>query len=427
MMHRTRTERVRFMQAVLALLALMLLAQSVAGAQTTYKIQPIVKLGDQVGDLTIRAEGGDFEIGTLNDNGQIVFITENANVDGSEMLFQYTDGKLIPLVAAGREAPGGRWSQAGGIYAPVSMNQLGNVVFATPVTVGDSTTPGTFLWDFKAQKTTAVALKGMPAANNLSFEAAGSFAPAINNRNEIALLGQVKNAEGKALDGLFFRGTDGTLRPVALPDQELPGGGKILSTLLPSLNDAGVIAFSVRRQGDADYSAYLWNNGTITPLAVVGSDAPDGRRFNGVAARVNNKNGNVLVVDGFANPPDPTRPGAIYLFAGGKLTPVLVPGQEMPGGGKFKSLPLSIYAVSFANDAGQHVILANLQDGATAAYLMQADGTLSLILKSGTTTDLGKITSIGGATSGVGFNNKGQVALVVQINEGLDTMVLLTP
>jgi hypothetical protein len=406
---------------------LTLLAHGMAQAQTTYKIQPLVKFGDKAGDVVIKTDGGDFEIGTLNDNGQLVFVTENEA--GGEMLIQYADGKLIPIVAGGKDAPGGKWSKGVVPRSPVSMNQLGNVVFAADLTVGDNTSIGTFLWDFKAQQATTVALKGMPAVNNLTFEQGGGFAPGINNSNEIALVAQVKNAEGKAQDGVFFLGRDGKLLPVALPDQELPGGGKILHAFLPSINDTGVIAFPVRRQGDNADSGYLWEKGTITQVAVIDTDLPGGGKLaylNGI--RVNNKNRNVLVVGRLDDPAG--GPDALYLFADGKLRPVAVPGQEMPGGGKFKSLQTFVIGTSFPNDAGQHAILAALEDGASAACLMDAEGKLSLILKSGTTTPLGTITNVGqggGGSTGIGFNNKGQVALTVKIDDGLDTIVLLTP
>jgi hypothetical protein len=435
-MHRTtRSLRGRLAAVIGGLGSLLaLLAHSATWAQTTYKIQPIVKQGDTVAGVTIRANA-DFEIGTLNDNGQIIFETEDANRDGSEVLIQYADGRFTPILVGGGDAPGGKWPHRAGAPSPGSMNQRGNVAFAVAeLTEVLGPVPfGVFLWDAQAQTVSTVALQGMPALNSLTFEVgtANSYhVPSLNSTNEVALPASVRAAAGRVHDALFFLGRDGKLLPVALPDQDLPGGGKLVSASFPSLNDAGGIAFSARRQGDDGDSAYVWEKGTITPLAVVGTDAPGGGKFTGVAVRVNNKNPNVLVVEGFTDPPDPSRPGALYLFANGKLTPVLVAGQEMPGGGTFKNLQLSLYSVSFANDAGQHAILAQLEDGATAAYLMDVDGKLSLILKSGTTTDLGKVTNLGlgaGSSAGVGLNAKGQIALPAQIDGGPAMIVLLTP
>jgi hypothetical protein len=71
-----------------------------------------------------------------------------------------------------------------------------------------------------------------------------------------------------------------------------------------------------------------------------------------------------------------------------------------------------------------------LEGGATAAYLMEPDGKLSLILKSGTTTSLGKVLSVGigaGKSQGVALNGKGQVAVTLRLAGGAETVVLLTP
>lgn len=115
-------------------------------------------------------------------------------------------------------------------------------------------------------------------------------------------------------------------------------------------------------------------------------------------------------------------------------------GQEMPGGGRLQSLQMaSGYVewdtVSFASETGQHAFLATLEDGSSAAYRLDAGGKLALILKSGTTTELGKITRVGGTPTqqglmgshGIALNSRGQVAVSVQIDNGPDTLVLLTP
>jgi hypothetical protein len=61
---------------------------------------------------------------------------------------------------------------------------------------------------------------------------------------------------------------------------------------------------------------------------------------------------------------------------------------------------------------------------------MDVDGKLSLILKSGMVTQLGKIVSVGqgaGGSQGIGLNSQGQVVLPVQIAGAADTVVLLPP
>ena len=77
------------------LLMLMPLAESAATAQTTFKLKPILQLGGMVGNTPI---GDHFDVGKLNDRGQLAFVT--GNEDGDEILVQYSDGKLIPILKA---------------------------------------------------------------------------------------------------------------------------------------------------------------------------------------------------------------------------------------------------------------------------------------------------------------------------------------
>jgi len=127
-----------------------------------------------------------------------------------------------------------------------------------------------------------------------------------------------------------------------------------------------------------------------------------------------------------------TGPTLLYRVAEGRTTQVLAPGQEMPEGGKFGRLQLGGVAdagpISPANSLGQHAFLAYLEDGSTAAYRLDPDNTLSLLVKSGATTDVGKITRVGSDSfTGISLNSKGQVALVVRIDDSSDALVLLTP
>src|SRR5262249_8340168 len=163
-----------------------------------------------------------------------------------------------PIVVPGAAAPNGKWGIKNGVEAPVSMNQLGNAVFATDVTDGNNSDLGTYLWDYKAQKVTPVALRGMPAGNNLILETGGEATPAINNRGEIALVARVKDASGQTQPALFLHAPGGTLLPIAVPDQALPGGRPVVHAHEASINDAGVIGFLARRQGDGAHmdSAY---------------------------------------------------------------------------------------------------------------------------------------------------------------------------
>jgi hypothetical protein len=450
-MHRTINRVGRLALPALVLLGLPLAAQSVSQADTIsvgYTSRAIAKLGEPVGNVALPATSS-YRIfaGPLSDTGQIAFGVGTALQDvfymgpylGNKpgLLFQYADGQLTPIAMAGTEGPAGTWPADVTFLWPFGMNQGGNIVFAA-ATKGGSKVLGTFLWDAKARKVIPLALGGMPAVHNMTFSDAGGFGSAINNRNEIALVASVKNPAGPSGPGLFFLERNGTLLPVLLPDQPLPGGGRVRSSIFPgpSINDAGAIAFLARRQGDTQNSAYVWQETAILPALTVGTEVPGGKITSVSSAYVNNKNHNVIVTAAVGGT---TRHG-VYRVANGTITPLAVPGQPMPGGGKWKTLQNVLSAsagyysagtfclgCSVPNEAGEHVLLATLEDNSTAAYRMTANGTLSLILKSGTDyLNLGMVTRVG-VDSPASLNSKGQIALSVRINGGAPTLILLTP
>jgi hypothetical protein len=218
----------------------------------------------------------------------------------------------------------------------------------------------------------------------------------------------------------------------------LPGGGRVFYAWLPSLDDAGRVAMVVQPRGTYLSSLYLWEQGSLSLIPPPSREAVGPRHlaaYTGVW--LNNRNRNVLVavyvhsLGGTSN--------SLFLLAGDKTIPIAASGQPMPGGHRFQTVqpqdPRSINislatGVSAANAAGQHAFLALLEGGGTAAYLMDADGTVSLLLKSGMTTEMGKILAVGtgsGRSQGISLNNKGQVALTIQIAGVPNLLVLLTP
>jgi hypothetical protein len=422
---------------VLTLPGLLLPAPGVA--QSTYTIQPIVKVGDTVGTVQI---GSAPRIGMLNDQGQLLFTVPNRA--GGSALLLYAEGKSIPLVVGSQNAPGGKWPRDVSFTGVGTMNQRGDVVFRAQMTTEENTSWGVFLWDARTHQVTPVARVGMLAVNCQTFQPGNAAVrPGINNQGEIAFAGCAKDAAGKSQPSVFVLASDGNLLSVALPDQAVPGDDALIQfqgTL--SLNDAGMIAFRAHRQGDPTlgFSGYLWEQGTLTPVALVGMEGPGGGRITGVSGLwVNNKNRTVLLTAHLSSAPDQA---GLYRFVDGRLVPVAVPGQEMPGGGKLRTVletngddiggPNALSDVSPANEVGEHAFKGRLEGGSVALYQVDADGKLALLLKEGEATELGPIRSIREG-SGIGLNSQGQVSLVVRIASGTvpsggpETLVLLTP
>jgi hypothetical protein len=433
-------------------------------SKADYSIRPLVKLGDTVGGVVSRSSRGYFEVGTLNDNGQLIFVT--ANAAGGEALLQYTDGGFQVIAAGGGDGPNGKWRQDLTILSPVSMNQVGNAIFAATLPTGNRADLGTFKWDSQKKQILTVAVPGAEALPGQKFTQGGGSTSVISNREDIALVGSVDSPvddifqQRVFLDGVLWVGADGKLQRIALPGDRLeepPGGRIALYAGYPSVSDDGRVALliaqrrppaaaslgastqSIPSSGEVrvDYvpSGYLWENGRLTLMAEPGMQAPGGGSISYVrGVRVNNQNRDAVVIARL-NDPD-SGPEAIYRFTGSQLVPVVVPGKDMPGGGKFRGI--QPYGFSAANSRGQYAFLATLEDGTQAAYLMDAEGHLSLLLKSGETAAIQigethvstRITSVGPGSEnslGVSLNGRGQVALTISVAGGPHMLVLLTP
>jgi hypothetical protein len=403
------------------LAGLPLLVTSTARGAAPYTIQSIVKLGDKVGTPPIKTGTG-LWVGSVNDSGQIAFVSGNSA--GGSVLFRYADTQFTAVAAAGQDAPIGKWPTLAQLWSPVSMNQAGNIVFSLQDQSAGMPV-GTFVWDAKTKQVSPVAIKGMPATGNMTFLDGGGPLPGINNQNEVAFVADVKNSAGEAQSGVFFLGRDAPLQAVAVPDQVLPDAIFCRNASHPSVNNDGLVAYLALRKGDRYSSAYVWENGQSSPVAIVGAPAPGG---GGVIAAVwgawvNGKNHNVLVE---ASVKSPTAAHSLFLFTGGSLKTVVLAGKPLPDGVDLKSVD---GGVSAGNDAGQHVFLVTRSDSATAAYLIDEYGTVSLLLKSTTSTDAGAIARVGEAsTFGAAINNKGQVALVIRYaGARSSSLVLMTP
>lgn len=437
--------------SAIAAAGLTLLAPGAGRADTTppvYQSTPLVMSGDRIGTTTIPAND-DLYVGGLTDAGQIIFGAGRANGPGPNLLLQWGGGTATPIVmpASGPASawPGPvYWPHDVTIARPISVNQQGSAVFSVSHSNGSGPW-ATFLWDAATQSIVPVALKGMPATGNLVFTQPGGFAPAINNRGEIVLVAQVKDPAGPGGYGLFSLGQDRTLRPVLLPQQELPvaASGQVRAAtdefFMPSIDDRGRIAFLVRSRTSSRYSAYAWEYGQIDSILAAGTKVPGGGKVTEVGGVSLNDRDYGALVTATTDKGDSNHWG-LYRALGGKITTVAAPGSTMPGGGIFKTIQYlateensaPLMAVSSANAAGQHAFLATLADGTAGAYAVDAAGQLSLLFKAIAQPKPVQIQEVGYSMTFVPgsrpcLNNRGQVALSVRVKGGHSMIMLLTP
>jgi hypothetical protein len=388
-------------------------------------LRPVVTLGDAVAGVET-SEDGFIGVGPLNDKGQLCF--SSLNSAQGRVLIQYDQGQFRTIAAPADAGPAGKWPENLWFSTPLSMNRDGSVVFSgLLVQTATGGSGGTFVWRYPERTVTPVAVPGMASVDAQSFEWAAGPAPSINNRGDIAFVAHVKNNAGRSYYGVFLWRSDGRHVPVAVPDQVLPDGKKIVSAYLPTIRDDGVIGLLLKRTGDELELPFLWESGKLTPVPIAGVRAAGKLLIGFSGVCVNDANRSVLLEAQLHSLRGHYE--GLFRVVNGKVAPVAVPGQKMPDGGNLLSVPE--LGVSSPNERGEHAFLAQLEGDATALYRMDADGKVSLLLKSGMTTNLGKVTSVGpgssGSSWGVGLSNAGEVACVVSIADGPDTLVVLRP
>lgn len=428
---------------------LTLLAPGGARADTTgpgYQSAPLVMSGDQYGAARIAATD-DLYVAGLTDAGNLIFSAGTPNGGGPNLLLQWAGGKFTPIVAPASGTPANgpiNWTTEVIINRPVSVNASGSAVFS--VGYANTASPwGTFLWDAATQSVTPVALKGMPATGHLAFTLPGGYAPAINDRGEMALIGQVKNPAGPSGFGLFSLDEGRALQSVLLPGQKLPGtnrGPVVAATdefMQPSINDLGEIAFLSRTQSGPGHGAYWYDFDEMLSLALPGQKIPGAGTITDVGSvSLDSQDGGALITA--ATDQRDSSQWGLYRVAGGKISVVAAPGSTMPGGGIFKTVQyelaeenaVKLTAVSSANTANQHAFLATLEDGTAGAYMVDGAGKVSLLFKATAAAAPVRIQEVGYEMTFVpgsrpSLNNHGQVALSVRLTGGHSMIMLLSP
>jgi hypothetical protein len=326
-----------------SLILTLTLLGSRAALGSGYSLIPVAKLGDTAAAVQISGDAdGEFEVGTLNDNAQLTFVTRNSA--GGEILGLYSEGAWMPLLAGGSSSPTGPWPADVILLSPVSMNQAGNIAFTVSSDALDSPGAETFLWDASTQQSSHLAKNGQVVTFAATWDRGGDWVTAINNSGDVAYVAGTQDPKSQGRGGIFYRPAGGQSVTVSLPDDPIEDGRTMIDASDPYLNDHGIVTFTARRSGDPQdaSSAYRWEAGARAPIALVGADLPGGHKVaNVLRAWANNKNSNILLAlnADFAGDSDQVEaPISLYLWADGVFTPVAVPGQTMPDGSKLLSV-----------------------------------------------------------------------------------------
>ena len=415
-----------------------------------------IVLGDVIGTTTVVAETRDaapdgngslsgFDRIALNDAGQVLFTatltgTTGGPSDDSGLFRSHgTAAGLAQVAREGQILPDGDGRFAG--FTTLSwgnpvFNNAGRGVFLAELAdtnSGGNVSRGIYRGDGTASGLSRVARAGQAAPDgNGSF--AQFFAPTINDLGQTAFYGFLTGTSGGSSDdvGLYFDDdTTGGVTRIARTGQAAPdGNGSFSSLYIPSLNDAGQVAFFAiftgTSGGGSDNSGIYRSGGTtdgLTQIVREGQTAPDGNgRFSlfDISPVLNDAGQTAFNATLTGTSSD----AGIFLSddTASGLTQIARAGQVVPGGnGSFSG-----FFGPALNDAGQAGFYARLTGTSGGSSddigIFRGDGTLiDQVARTGDAAPGG-----GGDSDGVlsafvsrlALNEEGQVAFLADIDLG---------
>ena len=368
-----------------------------------------------------------FQVYDINDAGTVaysagVFDWETFELGEGAFLGDGTSFEPTVMARTGAPAPGGGIFGAG-VWANIGLDAAGNAGFThtlEPSSFPLGTNAGVYRYEVANGTLDAVvAPDGDPFVGAFTHT---DVAPA----GELVFAGLTETGHG-----VYRVDTTGAITPVAVPGQAFPGG-VFERAWLPSVNSAGDVAFTGHGPGEEDGVFLRRAGGTIQSIVRAGDPAPGGHTFSSASHPVINERGDVVFLAGLGEP------GAGYFFwSKGKVVPVAVTGQAMPGGGTMLA-PALFFGSWDLNDKGEVAFSAVLDTDSlgsgefdTALYKW-SNGKLTLIVRSGMSIpNVGTVMKLAPpwffntAFSGAELNNNGQVAYQVTTTD-FTTFVLRT-
>jgi hypothetical protein len=266
-------------------------------SHSTRTVIPVV-----VPNVTLAPGGGAFAGAALhaqlNNEGELVFtgiVPSGAGVAGNGLglgvgIFK-VDGdeasRISSVVSPGDRAPGGgSFDFAQNPW----INDYGDVAFGAhvageecvnigggPIFCGESV----YVMKNATREIQSIAHQGSAAPGGGTYRIA--FGPVLNDRGEIAFIGDLTPAPGLGQSlGVFLHSGNETI-PIARPGDLMPGGGHLLSASFfvstYDLNDRGDVSFTATldtraTKGVADTGLFVWSGGSLHLVARTGTVIP---------------------------------------------------------------------------------------------------------------------------------------------------------
>lgn len=308
--------------------------QAVNGQQSIFRfvgneVSKVIGAGESTPD------GGKFLIlfaPSMNKRGDVAF---EAGVQEGEQLsqkvFLLSGGQLSTLatVPADGVPPGGVFSAS-----PV-LNNSGEVVFTLPTSGSGVYSKQEIFRTAGGQTEKAVANEDLPSSKKESvFSQIDSNSPAI--------LTDAGDIVFRTPDALFVAARNQKPTQIVSFGTQSPIGGTLLSSGMVSANNRGEVAFDGVTQSSAEeyiHSVFLYNKGTVLPIASSGQPSPFGGLFTYVGLSMLNDRGEIVFAGSINSKPAVgglfPYAGGIFLYSNGQVHTVVAAGDTSPLGGVF--------------------------------------------------------------------------------------------
>jgi len=464
----------RSLRAVAALLTLTGLSSLLLAQQSSYTFTKLAKLGDKA--ILVAPPAGpafhinDFEPGGLNNAGDVVYGTdlgtsgkpsEWASTFFGEGVFLQQHRAAIPidLGHSTGSAPGGgtfdvllqggtSLNDGGDAAYSFTLQPFGTAIMSADFFLG-FTNSGVYRYSHVSGNVSAVVVPFVTRSPDGSTFSGTGFNTSLNNRGDVVFGGILGNRLG-----VFKADKQGAITTVVAPGDPMPGHTTFESEQNsgPWINDGGDVAFTAQLAGEPPGSSSIYvkdaATGKISSIAHTGEHAPGGGTFNGTFGPVMNNSGDVAFQGNLTPGPPSGVFGTlgVYLHSKGVTTAVAVPGDSMPGGGKFVTASYFVVNEVHINNSGEVAFTAlldtdNDNDGnPDTGLFVWLHGSVKLVARTGTVIPgVGTIRHLATATTGFPpppvltpsssavNNDRGQVFFCATLTDGTGVLLIATP
>jgi len=415
-------------------------ATSIPGYTFTVPVKQGVISGIDISD------GANFQMGEVNNKGQLSMDLASANQDG-EREYMWDGTKLIKVADPNKPLPDGAIMGGGNTWSPTGLNNLG--VLAWVVDPSDKNVGGHYVvaFDSTTDKYTIIERTGDPAPGGGNYtDGAGTVSRMmadINDLNQVAFENGRTDADGTDYAAIYMydltakKGTLVAAHGMKTTDGTLSDAG------WPSINNKSQVVFTGSLDGTSGGIYQADTSGNITPIIPAGSTI-DGVKIGSARWARNNNQGDVVAMvdlngaDNGKNTETPDNVGvALYTAADKSVHLIVKPGDAIPGG-TFHSVEDNRREVGIT-DAGlvffKGVLESAAPDGTHNDGIYRwnaANNTIdALILGETTVAGLGKVAGVthnnGGVTGWhMGVSGDGHVAFAAVV-DGVEGVVVATP